>query len=308
MTGLMFAAILAAQMSTLSAFMVAGSALLSRNIYRDFLRPQTTDEQTVKVGRWAGLLVVGLGVGFAFSVSGVADALTWFWGLNSLLGVLMWAAVLWRGANARGAWLSFAAMALAWLWLGPVGAKLAAHWPGLHHLGAFGDKKQLHLLLVSYLPAGVAALVVGSLLSSGRPGPTRGAWLTLAAIGAAGLALSFVGSHGKGPWAEVLRQLPTAGFYAALAAGLAAIAARAAPVDTDVDRRERFYRLLGTPVGREAELEAAGVEVVYSGETTGHPWELQHPRLVNGAGFVVGVLFSCAILGLLWALAGLGAH
>ena len=61
-------------------------------------------------------------------------------------------------------------------------------------------------------------------------------------------------------------------------------------------------------MGREEELEAAGVEAVYRGETTGHPWELRHRRLVNGGGFVVGALFSCAILGLLWALAGLGAR
>ncbi|MBI5832289.1 MAG: sodium:solute symporter family protein [Armatimonadetes bacterium] len=144
--GLMFAAILAAQMSTLSAFMVAGSALLSRNLYQRYWLPAEPSEDTegkvLRFGRFAGLIVVGLGVGFAFLVGGVTDALAWFWALNALLGVLVWAAVLWKPANAVGAWTAFGWMALIWLVVGPVGAKLGG--PNHPWLGCYADKSNLH--------------------------------------------------------------------------------------------------------------------------------------------------------------------
>ncbi len=307
-TGLMFAAILAAQMSTLSAFMVAGSALLSRNIYRRYLRPAATDADTLRVGRYAGLLVVALGVGFAFAVSGVADALTYFWALNSLLGLCMWFGVLWPRTNATGAWLSFGVMAALWLALGPVGAKLAPLAPGLPWLGAFADKKLLHLLLLSYLPAGTVALIVGSLSSrAGRPRAC--AWMIVAALAAAWALLRFAAvppGTTLGSWGPVLRQLPVCAGLAALAGLFSAAVATLLGRPSDEAALARFRLLLRTPVGREEELRAAGVDVVYAGETTGHPWELQHPRLVNVAGFLVALLVSLCILGMVWALAHLG--
>jgi hypothetical protein len=48
------------------------------------------------------------------------------------------------------------------------------------------------------------------------------------------------------------------------------------------------------------------VELVYAGATAGHPWELNHAALVNVAGFVAALVFSGAILALLWALARIG--
>lgn len=309
MTGLMFAAILAAQMSTLSAFMVAGSALLSRNIYRGYLAPHATDGETLRMGRYAGLVVVALGVGFALIVKGVTDALPWFWALNSLLGVSMWFAVLWRRTSATGSWLSFGVMTLIWLALGPVAAKLAPIFPEVPWLGEFGDKKQLHLLLLSYLPAGVAALVVGSLFSWPRQG-SRAAWGALFLTTGLGLLLGPMGWHlhvEAEPWASVFRQVPSAALYAAMASVVAAMVGSLCRRPIDEAKLDQFYRLLRTPVGREAELEAAKVDVVYTGEATGHPWELRHPRLVNVGGFLVGLLFSSAILAILWMLARWGA-
>lgn len=166
-TGLMLAAILAAQMSTLSAFMVAASALLSRNVYRRWLRPDASDGSVVSVARYGGIAVVGLGAVFAFVVPGVADALTIFWAMTTFTGLFMWFGVLWRRTNATGAWASFVLMVLIWLMLGPAGANLRYVFPGAEWLGVYGDKAQLHLLLASYLPAGVLVLIAGSLL--GRP-------------------------------------------------------------------------------------------------------------------------------------------
>ena len=166
-TGLMIAAILAAQMSSLSAFMVAASALLSRNVYKKWINPAADDHRVVVTARWAGLVTVAFGVLFAFLVPGVADALTIFWAVTTFTGLFMWFGVLWRKTNAAGAWASFAVMVPIWILLGPIGAKLHELYPAIGWLGMYGDKSQLHLLLLAYLPAGVVALVVGSLI--GKP-------------------------------------------------------------------------------------------------------------------------------------------
>ncbi|MBI2300335.1 MAG: hypothetical protein HYU66_15545, partial [Armatimonadetes bacterium] len=288
MTGLMFAAILAAQMSTLSAFMVAGSALLSRNLYRGWWRPQAGDEATLRVGRYAGLVVVALGVAFAFTVPGVADALTWFWALNSLMGLLIW--------------VSFGVMAVIWVVLGPLGAKLAWLHPG-GVLGVYGDKMRLHLLLLSYLPAGAVALVTGSLASV--PGRLRrGAWAA-PAVAAGAWALSGLMPPASGPWSEVVQVLPYA-LGQAFAAGLVGlVVGRLVQRPVPEEALRLFRLLLRTPVGREAEL--AGLEVVYAGESEGHPWELEHPRLVNVGGFLVALAVSVAILLVVWGLGRMAA-
>jgi Na+/proline symporter len=302
-TGLMFAAVLAAQMSTLSAFMVAGSALLSRNIYRGHLRLAATDADMLRVGRYAGLIVVALGVVFALHIGGVADALTYFWALNSLLGLSMWFAVLWRPTNATGAWVSFVVMALIWLAQGPVGARYGP-------LGWFGDKQDLHLLLMSYLPAGAVALVVGSLAS--RPGKRArkaAIWLVLLAAFAAFMLVptSFTTRVPHGPWGPVWHMLGVDALLAAAAALIALIVGLFVRKGRDEAAQERFRMLLRTPVGREQELADAGVDVVYAGESTGHPWELRHPRLVSAGGFAFALLVALAVLGLLMYVSSLGA-
>ena len=243
MTGLMFAAILAAQMSTLSAFMVAGSALFSSNVWRRYLRPQAEDRELLAVGRWSGLVVVAGGLGISRLLGGVAEGLTIFWSLTAMTGLFMWFGVLWRRSNRTGAWLSFAIMAAVWLALGPFGQVLAKSGLSISWLGLYGDKAKLPLLVASYLPAGVIAFVLGTLL--GRPEPK-----------------------------------------AAL---------------------DAFYTLIRTPVGREEQLAQAGVQAMYSGETKGHPWELNRPLLVNVLGFAAALAFAGMILGALWILVHIGA-
>ena len=169
-TGLMFASILAAQMSTLSAFMVAGSALISRNIYKKYIRQDASDKNVLRLARFAGFAVVGLGLMFCYLVSGVAEALTIFWGLNTLTGVFIWAGVIWRKTNATGAWASFITMAIIWALLGPLGQKLLQPvFPTISWLGMFADKGKLPQLVLSYLPVGIITLIIGSFVGKGLP-------------------------------------------------------------------------------------------------------------------------------------------
>lgn len=304
-TGLMFAAILAAQMSTLSAFMVAGSALLARNIYKEKMNPQATDGQLLTMARWVGLLIVALGVGFSFVVSGVAEALTIFWALTTFTGLFMWFGVLWRRTNATGAWMSFAVMVVIWLILGPIGGKLkplidpASFW-----LGLYEDKAMLHRLVVSYLPAGVVALIVGSLASDqmrskapafGWSGAVCALWI---------FAIPF--GYGFTGIVDPVQLTITANNC--LAAGvLALVFGLMFTHRPDHKGLDEFYLLLKTPVGREEELKKAGVDMVYAGHSEGHPWELKHPRLVNIGGFLVALAFSSVILAILYGLSRIGA-
>ena len=301
LTGLMFAAILAAQMSTLSAFMVASSALMVRNIYKEHVNPAATDRQILGLARWVGLLTVALGIAFSFLVSGVAEALTIFWGITTLTGLLIWGGVLWRKTNSTGAWISFAVMAVMWGILGPLGAKIkplldsAPAW-----LGMYGDKKMLSSLGLSYLPAGVIALIIGSLVSQRDKNKTP-AFVLAGAVCAAWLILT-------PPLASAQVNVGVICANSCLAASVIALVFGLMFTHlTDQKALDRFYMLLRTPVGREGELTEAGVDMVYAGQSEGHPWELKHPRLVNLGGFLIALVFSLVILLALHILSRIGA-
>lgn len=169
-TGLMFASILAAQMSSLSAFMVSGAALISRNLYKKHLNTHASDMKVLWIARRAGLLIVAFGLIFCYLVEGVAEALTIFWGISTLTGVFIWGGVLWRRTNATGAWTSFIMMSLIWGLLGPLGDKLLKPiLPNIPWLGLFATKGQLPQLTLAYLPAGIVVLVLGSLIGRALP-------------------------------------------------------------------------------------------------------------------------------------------
>lgn len=172
--GLMFAAIFAAQMSSLSAFMVAASALMANNIYRHLFHPLATDKEILWVGRFSGLVIVVFGVLMASYIPSVVQALAVFWAISSLTGVLMWVGVLWRGANSVGGWASFLSMLVVWVPLGPAGRAIGSligmaggtvpEW-----LGMWASQDHLQHLVLAYLPLGIIILVLVSLLTRPKP-------------------------------------------------------------------------------------------------------------------------------------------
>ena len=167
--GLMFAAILAAQMSTLSALMVAGSALFTRNLYKRYLCKGASDQQMLKIGRCAGLIIVVLGILFAIVSKSVIEGLSVFLLLPTLTGLLMWIGVAWKRTTTAGAWLSFLVMAPIFLLLGKGGSLIHPYFPGIEWLGKYSAVKYSHLLAVSYLAPGFIVLVIGSLLTRPKP-------------------------------------------------------------------------------------------------------------------------------------------
>jgi Na+/proline symporter len=68
-----------------------------------------------------------------------------------------------------------------------------------------------------------------------------------------------------------------------------------------------FFLLLRTPVGQEQTLLDANVKIIYAGQTTANPWEINHPRLVHWGGAALAAVICALILGLLLMLARLGS-
>lgn len=86
--GVFLAAMLAATMSTLSSVYNMVSSILSRDIYQGWIKPETTDEGLLKVGRTfsvgIGLLVTGLAVFFVNSQFGIFNLMQAFFTLLNI--------------------------------------------------------------------------------------------------------------------------------------------------------------------------------------------------------------------------------
>ena len=163
--GLVCAAIFASQMATLSAQMVNASALASRNLYKSVINPEADDRQVLVFGRICGIFLVALGVALALMLAKVADALTMLLQFSAIMGVIVWGGVLWRRANASGAWAAVIVLFVSWTVFGPVGTFIRKGTGGPLWLGQYGPAEYMFELTVRYLPAGVITLIVVSLLT-----------------------------------------------------------------------------------------------------------------------------------------------
>jgi Na+/proline symporter len=104
--GLMIACVLAANMSTGSAFTVDGGALFTQNFYRRYLRRVGSDRHYLMVGRIAGVLVTTTGVLFGLYVESVLEAFLFTETIAAFMGISMFGAISWRRANRHGAFAS----------------------------------------------------------------------------------------------------------------------------------------------------------------------------------------------------------
>jgi Na+/proline symporter len=149
--GLMIAAILATVIASCAAYMIAGSALFTRNIYKRFLRPTADDAHYLLTGRIASAAITVGGLLMALYMRSVVDATVHFVTAVAFVGVPMWAGIIWPRANAWGAWASIAGSAGTYA--------LIRGW-----IGARDGSELLYPLLV-----GTIAVIVVSLLT--RPEP-----------------------------------------------------------------------------------------------------------------------------------------
>lgn len=122
-TGFLYAALLAAIMSTISSQLLVSSSSLTEDFYRLFLRKAASEREIVMVGRACVLLVALAGLAIAADPeSQVLGLVAHAWaGFGAAFGPLIVLALTWRGMTGAGAVAGLAVGALvviAWIALG----------------------------------------------------------------------------------------------------------------------------------------------------------------------------------------------
>lgn len=103
LVGLMLAAIVAANMSACSNFMVNTGALFTKNFYKKYINPEAGDNTILWMGRYSGLGLSFLAVLFALSIKNVLNGFLFTETLAAFMGIIFLGGVIWKRANRYGA-------------------------------------------------------------------------------------------------------------------------------------------------------------------------------------------------------------
>ncbi len=122
-TGFLYAALLAAIMSTISSQLLVSSSSLTEDFYRLFLRKQASEREAVTVGRLSVLVVALMGIAIAADPdSQVLGLVAHAWaGFGAAFGPMIVLALTWRrmtGAGAVAGLVTGAVVVIAWIALG----------------------------------------------------------------------------------------------------------------------------------------------------------------------------------------------
>ena len=156
--GLMIASILAANMSTCSAFLVDAGALFTEGLYRRHLAADKSDSHYLWVGRFSGFAITMLGVVYAmYLIESVLYTFLLTETLATFIGISVLGGIVWRRANRWGALAStLGALVTNFALYAWTGERLD-HWDPNVFLAA--------------LAVGIALLVIVSLLTAPEPAP-----------------------------------------------------------------------------------------------------------------------------------------
>lgn len=103
LTGLMLSAIVAANMSACSNFMVNIGALFTQNFYKRYVNPDAKDKKLLRMGRISGLMLSLLAVVFALSIKNVLHAFLFTETFAAFMGIMFLGGIIWKRANRYGA-------------------------------------------------------------------------------------------------------------------------------------------------------------------------------------------------------------
>lgn len=106
--GLILAALAGALMSTLSTVLNSTSTLLTMDIYKKLLKPNVSEAQQIRFGRWSGSVALAVSVAIAFSYTASITPLfvkvqNVFFYIAPPFAVIFTVGILWRRANATAA-------------------------------------------------------------------------------------------------------------------------------------------------------------------------------------------------------------
>ncbi len=103
LVGLMLSAIVAANMSACSNFMVNTGALFTQNFYKKYINREADDRMLMRMGRFSGLGLSVLAVFFAMSIKNVLNAFLFTETLAAFMGIIFLGGIIWKRANRYGA-------------------------------------------------------------------------------------------------------------------------------------------------------------------------------------------------------------
>jgi len=103
LVGLMLSAIVAANMSACSNFMVNTGALFTQNFYKKYINPKADDGKLMRMGKYSGLGLAVLAVFFAMSIKNVLHAFLFTETLAAFMGIIFLGGIIWKRANRYGA-------------------------------------------------------------------------------------------------------------------------------------------------------------------------------------------------------------
>ena len=155
MVGLMIAAMAAAVLAACHNYMVGGSALFTRNIYKKFIASSLEEKAELKIARITSMIIVICGVTVALTIPNVVDGLKYLWQVTAYFGIAFWMAVIWRRSNRYAVWASLAATIVATIVVGP-------YFP-------FGLGWALEYRIAVYLPTGFLVFIIVSLITKNEP-------------------------------------------------------------------------------------------------------------------------------------------
>ena len=115
--GLMLAAIVAANMSSLSTFMVNNGALFTQNIYKEYINPEAKDTRLLAMGRYSGLALSLVAVLFALSIDNVLHAFLFTETIAAFVGIIFLGGVIWKRANRYGAAAAIIVSLVSYYWI-----------------------------------------------------------------------------------------------------------------------------------------------------------------------------------------------
>jgi SSS family solute:Na+ symporter len=153
-TGFLYAALLAAIMSTISSQLLVSSSSLTEDFYRLFLRRDASEREAVNIGRLSVLLVAVAGLVIARDPdSQVLELVAHAWaGFGAAFGPLILLALTWKGMTGAGAVAGLV-----------TGAGVVALWIVLGWNEAFIGGPGLYEIVPGFAAATIAIVVVSAL-------------------------------------------------------------------------------------------------------------------------------------------------
>ncbi len=172
MIGLFIASTLATVMDNCGTFMVTSAGLFTENIYKPLIAPGRADKHYMKVGRLVSVLVVAVGIAFAYRFKSVVEGMEIFWIVSAMMGTTFFVGLFWRRATTAAAWVSTLTSFTVLLFTGTISMFGKTLWDFNAHFAdklpafmLFDGKLYLPWQMIIYLTVGFVSAILVSLFT-----------------------------------------------------------------------------------------------------------------------------------------------